>query len=301
MPTLRQNLVQSITRMYPLYSGCANFSNSPLLGVLAGDQGGQTWCKVAGGDVWVDLTDYIGRSAFFVGDLDRKITWICRKIVGKGDTVLDIGANIGVVTVLLSKLVGAGGRVHSFEPNPRLVDVLRKTAHRNGSKNVVIHDFALGEKADYLDLAVPPGNAGAASLIREDAATPTAVHRVRVLPLDDIIEKEAIKSIRLIKIDVEGFEEMVFKGASKMLRTVRPDAILFELNRRTTPALKDEPLIKLLRDFDYDLIAVPKCMLRMRLKRMDADISDKSPGHDFLACPRGSTFEEIARRVNASA
>ena len=301
MPTLRHTAIRTITRLYPLYSGLGSIANSPLLKFVAGADGTETFCRVGGGEVWVDLADWVGRAAYFFGDLDRKISWVCRRIVQDGDTVLDIGANIGVVSVLLARCVGAKGVVHSFEPNPRLVEVLNKVVDRNGLRNMRIHAVALGERVEQLDLVVPPGNAGMGSLIREQATSATTVHRVEVLPLDQVAEREGVGNIRLIKIDVEGFEEMVFKGAYKVLSSIRPDAILFELNRRTADSLKDEPMIKMLAGFDYEFFAIPKCLFRMRVQRIDLDAPDKCDAHDFLASPKGATYENVARRLRASA
>ena len=105
MPNLRQALTAAVTRCYPFFSGCGSLANSGFIKLMSGAQGGKVWCRVPGGEVLADLDDYVGRSAFFVGDLDRKISWICKQIVREGDTVLDIGANIGMVAILLRVMV----------------------------------------------------------------------------------------------------------------------------------------------------------------------------------------------------
>ena len=81
MPSLRQSLVASLSRRYPLYSGCGLIANSAALRRLAGESHESVWSKVPGGEVLASLDDYVGRSAFYVGELDRKITWICRQVV----------------------------------------------------------------------------------------------------------------------------------------------------------------------------------------------------------------------------
>src|SRR5882762_8193075 len=98
LATFRQSLVARLTRLYPFYSGCGTFANKSLIHKIAGESSENVWCCVSGGEILARLDDYVGRSAFYVGDLDRKITWICAQIVKSGDTVLDIGANIGLVT-----------------------------------------------------------------------------------------------------------------------------------------------------------------------------------------------------------
>ena len=120
-----------------------------------------------GGTLLAPLDDYVGRAAYYVGDLDRKITWLCGQIVQPGDTVLDVGANIGLVTLWLSHLVGPQGRVHAFEPQPDLQDLLQQTLERNDTKNVSLHRFALGSQPGEMELCIPDGNASRPSLVRK--------------------------------------------------------------------------------------------------------------------------------------
>jgi FkbM family methyltransferase len=297
MPTVRQQLIASFTRRYPFYSGCASFANTSLLHRLAGASGGRTWSQVPGGEVLASLTDYVGRAAFYTGDLDRKITWICRKIVEPGDTVLDIGANIGIVTLCLSNLVGPAGKVFAFEPNPELQQLLQQTFSHNHCENVRLLKCALGSETTELELRVPNDNAGAATLVNDRALSDCTVSRVPVRRLSDVIAEEGITSIRLIKIDVEGFEAQVFEGGREVLSRIRPQAILLEVNDRV---VRNEPAVMILRELGYGFFCVPRCLLTMRLLRFDADSVEQLPGFDLLAVPKGETYERIARLVNAA-
>ena len=298
MPNLVQNLTANITRHYPFYSGCGSLANSGFVRFLGGAQPGKTWCNVAGGEVLVDLSDYVGRAAFYAGDLDRKITWVCRQIIRDGDTVLDIGANIGMVSVLLSDLVGKTGTVHSFEPNPSLSDVVNQAVRRNDMHNTTVHPIALGSGNKTLRLLIPIENAGAASLVRNMGSSDCQAVDVPVRRLDDICRKEKIAAIRLIKIDVEGFETDVFLGARQLLSSIRPDAILFELNKRTKRQIGEEPLIRLLKSYGYGFFEIPRSFCRMRLRHLNLE-SDRVSGNDYLAAPLGKTFDDIAGLVKA--
>lgn len=296
---LRSKITRSITQFYPFYSGCGSFANSTLLKKLSGYDESSYWTKVKGGFIFASLTDYVGRAAFFVGDLDRKITWICERIVRDGDIVLDIGANIGLITVLMSDLVGKNGHVHSFEPNPNLVQQLNETKQKNGIDNLKIHPFALGANQETLELIVPKGNKGAASLLRNsEIENNCETFKVSVKTLDSIIHEENIDSIRLIKIDVEGFEKLVFDGAEFLLETIRPDAILFELNEFTGNNVLNDPIFNLFKNYNYEFFTIPKSILQMKLKKIDSVINPQDVGHDFLACPKEKT-EEISRLIRA--
>src|ERR1035441_10388403 len=131
MPGLRQSLLAALTRRYPLYSGGIRLANHSVIRRIGGTSNELVWSRVNGGEVLGRLDDLVGRTAFYTGDLDRKISWVCARIVKPRDTVLDIGANIGIVSLWLSKLVGEKGRVHAFEPNPELCKLLEQTIHRN--------------------------------------------------------------------------------------------------------------------------------------------------------------------------
>jgi FkbM family methyltransferase len=299
MPTIRQTLLANLTRLYPFYSGCGTFANKPFIQKLAGTGTERVWSHVPGGEVLAPLDDYVGRSAFYVGDLDRKITWTCAQIVRPGDTVLDIGANIGMVTLWLSKLVGERGKVHAFEPNPELQKILEEMLNHNQVSNVCLHPVALGAEQGSLELRIPRVNAGAASLVRNKHLSDCDVIEVPVRPLSEIVAEEGIKSIRLIKIDVEGFEAEVFQGGQEVLESIRPEAILFELNERLDGSIRDQPVIKILRDFGYKFFCLPRCLFRMHLECFDPDSSSDLIGHDFLAVPEGESYENIAKLVKA--
>jgi FkbM family methyltransferase len=261
MPTLRQRVVSSVVRRYPFYSGCGAVANHPWVRAIAGASDETVWARVAGGQVLTPLDDLVGRAAFYAGELDRKITWICRKLIRRGDTVLDIGANIGMVTVHMASLVGRSGVVHAFEPNPTLVGFLRRTLDRNCLPQVKLHEFALGPAESSLELRVPRSNAGEGSLVRNIDAKDCLSVQVRVQTLDDVGKQQDIKRVSLLKIDVEGFEASVFRGALSFLERVRPEAILFEVNERISGRVSDAPVFRILLDFGYTFRSIPRSMV----------------------------------------
>lgn len=298
MPTLRQNLISRITRLYPFYSGCGTLANSQLLSKIAGESNEIVWTNVSGGEVLAPLNDYVGKASYYIGELDRKISWICSKLVREGDTVFDIGANIGIVTLSLSRLVKHSGRVYAFEPNPVLVDLLEQVIARNNLENTKLFPLALGDVQGTLTLEIPKGNMGAASLIRTNKKQADKIVQVKVETLENIVEQEKIKSIRLIKIDVEGFEAAVFSGGKSVLEKTYPQAILFELNNYSG-LFWDQSVVQLLKQYDYDFFEIPKCYLKMNLKKISCD-QKKVMGHDFLAVAKGDTYQQIYRLINAS-
>lgn len=300
MPTWRQAAVASVTRRYPLYSGCGRLANHPLLNRLAGESDEIAWARVHGGYVAAaPLDDFCGRAIFYAGELDRKISWVCSRLVSPGDTVLDIGANMGLVTLVLSALVGEQGRVHAFEPIPDMQALIERSIARNRIRNVELHRVALGAESGELMLSVPRGHSGAASLLptREHAED---IHlTVPVQTLSDALSASDIEKIRLVKVDVEGFEPQVFEGAAELFARTPPDVILFELADLDGP-VAEHPSIKALSDYGYGFFTLPPRLVRMGVERMDPRAGNATlSGHDLVAARHGQVYEQVAHRLRA--
>jgi FkbM family methyltransferase len=169
----------------------------------------------------------------------------------------------------------------------------------NRLENVVLHPVALGAAESELELRIPRGNAGGASLVRSLHTTDFDCCVVPVHTLSNIATTSGIEQIRFIKIDVEGFESEVFRGARDLLSRQVPDAILFELNLRTTSTLKEEPVIKLLAESGYRFMAIPKSLLKTRVRPFDIGTTNELPGHDVLAIAQGQRYDDICARVGA--
>jgi FkbM family methyltransferase len=293
MPTLRQRVVASVLRNYPFYSGCGRIANHPWVAALAGTSEEEAWARVPGGQVLAPLDDLMGRSAYYAGEHDRKITWICQKLIRRGDTVLDIGANLGMVTVHMASLVGGGGVVHAFEPNPRLIGLLRRALDRNCLPQVKLHEFGLGPAESTLELRIPRSDTGEGSFVlNRDTGNCLSV-QVRVRTLDDVAREQDIRRVSLLKIDVEGFEASVFRGAPQFLEQVRPDAILFEVMEQIPGRVSDVPVFRILLDCGYTFLSIPRSMVSMHLLPFDP-YREPVPAfcHDFLAV-RGDGSDRI--------
>jgi FkbM family methyltransferase len=300
MPTLRQSILAAILRRYPFYSGIGSLANSQLLSLLAGESVEHVWCSTRGGDVLAPLHDYVGRAAYYFGDLDPKITNVCRLLVKPGSTVCDIGANIGIVTLILSKLVGESGQVFAFEPNPRCFDALEAAVRHNQITNVSVEQFALGSESGELELVFPEHNAGAGSLKRRSIDKVGHSIRVLVRKLDDFAAEHGINRIQFMKIDVEGFEGEVLRGGRQILASHRPDAILFEANDKGTGKLSNLPVFACLMDLDYAFLSLPKKLLKIRPRLLDPCIVSECPSHDIIAIPRGATFNAAIDKLQAT-
>ncbi|HET6598821.1 MAG TPA: FkbM family methyltransferase [Burkholderiaceae bacterium] len=300
MPNVRNIIASRLVRTYPFYTGCGTFANSRLVRLISGDSNEVGWGKVDGGyQVAAPLDDYVGRAIYFAGDLDPKVTWVCKRLVRHGDTVLDIGANLGLVTFVLSALVGPGGRVHAFEPIPRMQALITAAIERNAVKNVKLHRCALGSEQGTLGLSVPDDHAGKASFLAERGVARAHTIPVPVARLSDILDVERPGPVRLVKIDVEGFEPQVLEGAVEWFSRQPPDAILFELNDKRS-AMRDSRTVQILEGLGYHFFALPKRFMSMRLRRIAVDDARPNDAHDFLALHKTKDSSEMHARLGAS-
>ena len=156
--------------------------------------------------------------ALWVDKFDRhEDVVIIEKILSHADWFIDVGANIGHLSIVGANIVGKSGKVYAIEPSPRIAEYCRNNILHNKLENIKVLNFAAGESLNILTL----------SENRADDMNHLTQKKngldVIVIPLDLIFPTDKIK---LIKIDVEGWELFVMKGAKKLLS--RTDFIYFE-------------------------------------------------------------------------
>jgi FkbM family methyltransferase len=142
---------------------------------------------------------------------------VLRSLLAPGQTAIDVGANLGFVTTMLASIVGANGRVLSFEPSPVVFQKLLKTIAANDLDQVIPLNYACGAKPTVARLNEVGDSSGNASILGEgrDAA------EIRVQPLDDAPEAW-VAPVALLKIDTEGYEPEVLLGAAQLIEQHRP-------------------------------------------------------------------------------
>lgn len=173
------------------------------------------------------------------GDYDLDAMALLDMIIKPGHVCMDIGSNIGVYSVMMALRAGRTGGIHSFEP----VNHIRRRAllnvQLNGCRNVTMNDFALGaEPGASTMLQVKEGvfRGGTSSILETEAIAAMGRDnfdevKVKIKTLDSYVETACLDRLDFIKLDVEGFELSVLKGAEKTLSELRP-AIFFEHDRK---------------------------------------------------------------------
>lgn len=174
--------------------------------------------------------------------LVEKEMLVVPRFVRHGDVCVDVGAAGGTYTLLLSRLVGPEGRVYAFEARPRsarLVDRLRRLLR---VRNVVVHSLALGDRSGTTTLEIPHrfGIPFTTRSFVTPSGTDGATVTAPVARLDDIVDGVPPGRLTLLKIDVEGAEPAVLRGAVHVIERHRP-VIVCEIEERHLRRYGQEP------------------------------------------------------------
>ncbi len=152
---------------------------------------------------------------------------VIRREVREGDTVADVGANIGYLSAVAASAVGRGGRVLAFEPVPELYGRLSGLARDAAARGFRIEPrrVALGDREGEVEIRTSTRpNIGWATMVpgMMGADEVREVHRVPLRRLDDVVREEGVGRLGFVKIDVEGAERLVLEGMRDVLRRDRP-------------------------------------------------------------------------------
>ena len=181
---------------------------------------------------FVSIRDTVFLHVLVEGYYEKSISSITSKLIHKGDIAVDIGANFGWYTMLLADSVGDDGKVHSFEPNPTMYDVLARNIELNNFQRRVISKLVgVGEKRDTLPFAAVEGENGLGRVVSNDEVKSARVEvkTIKVEALNELLSHE-IGKIAFIKMDVEGYEPFVVLGGKKIFECTSPPILQVEIN-----------------------------------------------------------------------
>jgi FkbM family methyltransferase len=175
----------------------------------------------------------------------------------KGGTFVDVGAHVGTYAIRAARAVGNTGTIVAIEPNPATLDILRNHASQLKYSNITIVPVACGEKPGVLPLfSGPATNTGTTSFSSANAGTENLVAEVEVRKLDDIVKQHELGRLDVLKIDTEGAETMVLRGASETIARFQPviQVEIVEHQLQNMGSSTDE-LMELLTAYGYTMKA----------------------------------------------
>lgn len=180
----------------------------------------------------LDLSDYFQCCGYFLRRYhDGPLQWLIERAVHRGDTVLDAGANNGLVAMYAAWRVGPRGLVHAFEPNPRMVEQIRWHMEANRLSQIKVHECGLSDCEAELEFRVPgTDNFGAgtfAPIPERYGGIVRGTSRARVMEADEAGLE--VRGSLVVKLDVEGFELRALEGMSGLIARHRP-LVISEVN-----------------------------------------------------------------------
>ena len=194
----------------------------------------------------------IGRSLKIYGEYAEHEMMLLSNFIETGQTIIDVGANIGTHTVFFAEQVGKGGGVVAIEAQPEIFNLLKQNIILNNLQNVKAINAAISSKNYNIKIPIidyeQEGNFGALSFKIDniDCYLPTRKtgisQKIPAIPLDDM----NIEACHLLKVDVEGMEKEVIDGALKTIDKFRPILYLENNYQASSPEL-----LKLLANINY--------------------------------------------------
>ncbi len=157
----------------------------------------------------------VTRAIMAAGVWEENETHWFTKFVDVGDTVIDVGANVGYYTILASRLVGERGRVYAFEPDPTSFALLEQNVRVNGARNVVLEQKALSNENGTLQLYLAEKNKGDHRIYQTEEDRPSV--DVETVRLDDYLA-DVGGTVDFVKIDTQGAEAVIIAGMPETIR-----------------------------------------------------------------------------------
>jgi FkbM family methyltransferase len=233
---------------------------------------------------------------FFWGTREKYETEIISSILRTGDKAIDIGANIGWYTTLMSKYVGLNGKVIAIEPVPSTFIGLKKSLELNHNlNNVIFLNLACSDHVGKEIIHEFPSMHPGLSSGRTYDGIPKIEHQVPADTIDRLIDIYGFTKVHLVKIDVEGSELAVLRGAVNSLSNSMIEALMIEANQERCLAFgyQFEECVKFIQECDYRYIFYRIQKREAAIRKMH-DISDYKSGDNILVLLKES---EIWKRI----
>jgi len=212
------------------------------------------------GDLSIDLrlSEHMQSRMFWVEYYNRDIVALFDRLLQPGMVIIDAGANIGEITLVAAKRIGAAGRVIAFEPIDAIAQILEENIRNNAIETVTVVRSGLAETCGSAEIFASCGQSytgkehhGLGSLYGGVNDGP-AIQAIRLTTLDAYFQEHPIHRLDLIKIDIEGAELPCLRGAQRTIERYRPLLIIeIQAQSATAAGYRQTDILDYLAQFGY--------------------------------------------------
>jgi FkbM family methyltransferase len=176
----------------------------------------------------LDPSEWLQLEVLVSGGTEPLTTSLIEQLVKEGDTVIDIGAHVGHHSLIAARSTGPEGHVYAFDPQPYNCDRIARNASYNNFSQVSVICAAGGDFDGFINIPLQSESDRARLSLALDGPNDQNIYmETNVRRLDTFISDKKLKKIKLLKIDVEGFELEVLQGLGKEIQRV--ENIIFEM------------------------------------------------------------------------
>lgn len=174
------------------------------------------------------LNSAIGYALYTAGFETASVKFVQQEL-RPGGVFFDVGANGGLYTLIAAQKVGPGGHVYAFEPGERELELLRQNISTNGLTNVTVIDRAVSNKCGVAEFAISrDGAMNSLARNRHPGQQIVCWKKVETTTLDGVVKEFGINNVDLVKVDVEGAEQLVLEGAQRLLSASEAPKVICE-------------------------------------------------------------------------
>lgn len=197
----------------------------------------------------LDISDYLEHAVYFgyKDEGQKELFKLCKQ----GDVVIDIGTNIGYVLLNFAKGVGSEGYVYGFEPNPITYTKCLENIRLNKFSNINVSNVGLGDIQTEGEISILHADNRGTAFIAPISSSRNNT-KVNIITLDYFVQNHNIQRINIIKIDVEGYELNVLRGAQTTLKKFKPTLFIeMDDNLLRRQNTSPEQLMTFIEGFGY--------------------------------------------------
>jgi FkbM family methyltransferase len=273
-------LPQLLLRTWPFPRGAGRIVDR-MFSHLSVDQQLAKITTTDGFAMTVNPNELIGRHLYLTGEFDRSIVELLYDFAEPGDTLLDIGANIGYVSCCFLKLV-PGSEVVAVEPQREVLDLLALNLAPFGRNR--IYPYAISDRDGLGQFAVSPENSGGGRLV---ASAGDQTFSIELRSADSLVRDTSLTKVDVVKIDAEGAEADIVRSCLPHFDRMHPRCVLFEDNSRQMQV--GGALRIMFESLNYRVFGVRKSLTKLSLEPTGV-------AHDYVAVSLKRPIRESTRR-----